>query len=495
MKASWPGSARAGCAQGTAKIALHPAPPFPHIAGALPWERIIAIALVLARTAVCAYRAATQSFVHDEAFSFNLFLSHRWRDIYFNHDAANHVLFSLLAKLSMTLFGVSTWAIRLPTVIASFFLMLGVWRLLESSQSRAVRWVAFAAIGLHPLILDFSVAARGYGLALALLTWTLYVVLMHEASPRADVLAGVLLGLGCAANFTVGFPAAGLLAALFLAGRGWDRLRRTLRVALPAAAVFYAVCRGALLSAELSNFYVGLPTLRGSLINLAISSIYASKRTGLFGTDNAAEFLAFFMVPAIMLFLAADSIREWRRGEARRILIPTAAGVAAAGIIAAHYLLGLMYPINRTGLALMLICGLAWALAAGNTPYRWLRGASLLAGALLAIQFATQFQVSYFQVWWYDRSTKEIARRVAEDSRGKPPGSTSIGATWIHQPALEYYRKVDHITALKPVERTMDTLITGQDYYVLHESDAHYSAAHGRTVLFSDPFAGVVLLK
>ena len=495
MKASWSGSGRAGCDQETAKIAVHPALPFPNIAGALPWERVIAIALVLARTAVCAYRAATQSFVHDEAFSFNLFLSHRWRDIYFNHDAANHVLFSLLAKLSMTLFGVSTWAIRLPAVVASFFLMLGVWRLLESSQSRAVRWVAFAAIGLHPLILDFSVAARGYGLALALLTWTLYVVRMHEASPRADILAGVLLGLSCAANFTVGFPAAGLLAALFLAGKGWDRLRRTLRVALPAAAVFYAVCRGALLSAELSNFYVGYATLRASLINLAISSIYALKRTGLFGTDNAAEFLAFFMGPAIMLFLAADSIREWRRGKAQRILIPTAAGVAAAGVIAAHYLVGLMYPINRTGLALMLIFGIAWALAAGNTPYRWLRGASLLAGALLAIQFATQFQVSYFQVWWYDRSAKEIARRVAEDSRGKPPGSTSIGATWILQPALEYYRKVDHITALRPVERTMDTLITGQDYYVLHESDAHYSAVHGRTVLFSDPFAGVVLLK
>jgi len=79
--------------------------------------------------------------------------------------------------------------------------------------------------------------------------------------------------------------------------------------------------------------------------------------------------------------------------------------------------------------------------------------------------------------------------------RGRPPGSISIGATWIHQPALEYYRTVDHITALRPVVRTMDTLITGQDYYVLHASDAHYSAAHGRTVLFSDSFAGVVLVK
>ncbi|HSR07490.1 MAG TPA: hypothetical protein VLM42_10085 [Bryobacteraceae bacterium] len=51
------------------------------------------------------------------------------------------------------------------------------------------------------------------------------------------------------------------------------------------------------------------------------------------------------------------------------------------------------------------------------------------------------------------------------------------------------------MTAFRPVERTVDTLTTGQDYYVLNESDPPYSTAKGRTVLFSDPFAGVVLLK
>jgi 4-amino-4-deoxy-L-arabinose transferase-like glycosyltransferase len=495
MNASWPGSARAGSSNATASIAADPARPSSPVAGSLRWERAVAIFLALARTALCVYRAATQSFVHDEAFSYNLFLSHSWRDLYRNYDATNHVLFSLLAKLSIKLFGISTWGLRLPTVIAGFFLMLGVWRLLESSKSRAVRWVAFVAIGLHPLILDFSVAARGYGLALALLAWALYQLRVHEASPRADILAGVLLGSSCSANLTVGFPAAGLLAALLLTGQGGDGLRRTLRVALPAAAVFCLVCGGALRSAGLNNFYVGFPTLRSSLINLALRSIYAYQRTGLFGTDKAAEFLAIFMAPAAALFLAVDSIREWRRGKAQKALVSIAAIVAAAGMIAAHYLVGLNYPIDRTGLAMMLLFGLAWALAAGNTPYRWLRGASLVAGILLAIQFATQFEVSYFEIWFYDRSTKEIARRIAEDSRGKPPGSISIGATWLYQPALEYYRTVDHMTSLRPVVRTFDTLIAGQDYYVLHGSDPHYSAAHGRTVLLSDPFAGVVLLK
>jgi 4-amino-4-deoxy-L-arabinose transferase-like glycosyltransferase len=490
------------------------------------YERTAAVSLALARTAVCAYRAATQSIVHDEAFSFNLFLSHSWHDAYFQYNAANHVLFSLLAKLSMALFGASEWVIRLPIVLAGFFLMLGVWRLLEFSESRAARWIAFVAIGLHPLILDFSVAARGYGLAMAFLAWTLYELRAHEARLGSDALAGVLLGLSCAASFTAGFPAAGLLAAVFLitphragsalqmtrnsmcfrrarlrcAGvflisRGWDRLRRPIRIALPAAAAFGAVCGGALLSVRLSDFFAGTPALHDSMINLAYGSIHATQRMGVFGTYKDAEYLAFALVPAVAVFLAAHTVREWRLGERRQILVPIALGFAAGGMIAAHYFFGLLYPIDRTGLAMMLLFALAWALAAGNASNPWLRRANLLAGALLAIQFATQFHTSYFQIWWYDRSTKEIAQRIAADSRGKPPDSVSIGATWIHQPALEYYRVVNHLKALEPVVRTPDTPVTGQDYYVLNVQDKRYSATRGRTVMFSDPFAGVVLVK
>ncbi len=158
-------------------------------------ERTLAIAIALIRTAVCAYRAATQSFVADEAFTFNTFVAGSWRNLYFQYEANNHLLFSLLSKLSMSIFGDSESALRLPSVIASFFLMIGVWCVLESVQSRAVRWVAFAAIALNPLMLDFSAAARGYGLAVALLVWALFAGITQRYKT-----AGILLGLAVSAN-------------------------------------------------------------------------------------------------------------------------------------------------------------------------------------------------------------------------------------------------------------------------------------------------------
>src|SRR5579863_2471210 len=124
-------------------------------------EQLAALAFVLARTAWCAWSAATQSLVHDEAQTFNTFLSGSWHDAYFLYTSNNHVLFSLLAKASLSVFGVSEFAMRLPTVLGGFFLMWGVWRVLERCERRSVRWIGFVAIGLHPLMLDFSIAARG----------------------------------------------------------------------------------------------------------------------------------------------------------------------------------------------------------------------------------------------------------------------------------------------------------------------------------------------
>jgi hypothetical protein len=114
---------------------------------------------------------------------------------------------------------------------------------------------------------------------------------------------------------------------------------------------------------------------------------------------------------------------------------------------------------------------------------------------LLAIQFATQFHTGYFQIWPYDRSTKVIAREIEKESADKPPGSVSIGATWIHQSALEYYRVHDRFAALKPVQRSEVTLVSGQDFYVLNEQDKNFASIHDHAILFSDPFAGVVLAK
>jgi hypothetical protein len=273
------------------------------------------------------------------------------------------------------------------------------------------------------------------------------------------------------------------------------RLGRTIGMGLLAAAPLVITCGGVLPILRVSNFYVGFPTIREACFDLVYKSILATPRAGLFGTSIIAYTLAFRIFPAIILFIAIASFVSWGRGVRRELVPAVTLGAAGMGMVGAHYAFGVKYPIDRTGLTLMLLFGIVWALAAGNTSNWLLRGANLVLAALLAIQFATQFHTSYFEVWWYDRSTKAIARMIEQEIGGKPPGSVSIGATWIHQPALEYYRVRDRVVALKPVQRRETTLVTGQDYYVLNQQDKNFAAAGDHTLLFSDPFAGVILAK
>lgn len=51
------------------------------------------------------------------------------------------------------------------------------------------------------------------------------------------------------------------------------------------------------------------------------------------------------------------------------------------------------------------------------------------------------------------------------------------------------------MAALQPVARSAITEVNGHDFYVLNKDDRFLPEALNRTILFSDPFAEVVLIK
>jgi hypothetical protein len=468
----------------------------------LALERRIALALVLLRTGLCAYRAATQSVVHDEAFCYNNFLYGSWSLPYRTYEAGNHVLFSLLAKASITLFGLSEITLRLPTVVAGFFWMWGVYRILERCDSRALRWAMFLALGLHPLLLDFSVAARGYGLALALLIWA-----MEYALRGRRHVAGMLLGLAISANFTMFLPYLALLGSLVLTEEGaWWRRRHPGEVRLPIlgplrfwpfvvwpATLVAAICGPALSVASRDNFIAGLPTIHDSLENMLVDSLVKRAGFGLIGSPAWIHFLQFVGLPVMSLLVTVLAVVVWRRGQRRKLVPALTLAISVFGLIVAHLLLKIAYPIERTGLYIVALAGIGWALVSGEFRNPWFRGANIALVCVIAVQFATQFDTKVFLIWDYDWMVKDVAHRIQMECRGKPPLSVSIGATWIHQPALEFYRQRDRILALQPVERLEHAPLTGHDYYVLSNPDKDAPAAQRLHVVLADPYWGMEL--
>jgi hypothetical protein len=140
--------------------------------------RIAALVLFGALLATNIYRAATQSIVHDEALTWQLYLSGPASAIFHYYDPNHHFLATILFRISTTLFGDSEFALRLPTVLAGAWFFWTVFRLCALVLGDGWLFlVGCAALTLNPLLLDFLVAARGYGLATAGLFWALYQML------------------------------------------------------------------------------------------------------------------------------------------------------------------------------------------------------------------------------------------------------------------------------------------------------------------------------
>jgi hypothetical protein len=441
--------------------------------------REFAYALLLAalRTGFCAYRGAHQSITIDEAYTFNRYLSGSWWDVWNYYEANNHVLYSILAKFSIQCFGLSELTLRLPSLLAGFFFIFGAFKILELAvQSRAIRWITLAALSLHPLLLDFSIAARGYGLGLAFLTWAIYFTMR-----RRYAAAGATLGLAISANLIMLFPAAGLLlAVVFVSSQ--DRWRNLAMIVAVAETIFVVICFGALRHAERNHFYIGEPQISEALRQNVYYSIRATAHSGLFGKDAAVRWIELLFLPAATLSVLAASARAARKERLIPLIILF---ICIAGILAAHFFANMNYPVDRMALHLYLLLALAWAIAADSPPR--FRIANLALAALLVMQFATQLQISQFGVWSEDAHDKEIARRIDQLSASKPPESVRISTSWWHQSTLEFYRVQMHMTAVQPIAWNSPTRFDGYDFYVLGGDDIQQMAAHNIRVLFRDP--------
>lgn len=90
------------------------------------WTLWIAALLLCLLFGVNVYRAETQSITVDEAFTHTRFVVPPFAAMHTFYDAGNHVLNTLLAKLSVSLFGVSELALRLPSLLGGLLYFAGL---------------------------------------------------------------------------------------------------------------------------------------------------------------------------------------------------------------------------------------------------------------------------------------------------------------------------------------------------------------------------------
>jgi uncharacterized membrane protein len=478
--------------------------------------RIIAKCMLAGLWCVCVYRAITQSLVHDETLTWQLYIDAPVSNIFQVFDANHHFLNTVLMRLCSAVFGMSEWALRLPALAGAALYFVAVYRLARTAFGEGFTFLlAVAALTLNPFTLDFMVAARGYGMALALLMWALatLICLFSSSEPlprRGLMLAGIALALSVTANLVFVFPAA-FLALTFIVLMA----RRSRAAAKPAPEqkakrkkapqppaknpvwrwfVLPAVCVGVLFfilapfsSATQASFYAGAATISESLRSLAsIALEHGGPLRESSIMHVCRDVAAFVLAPVLLLAGLWIGVRR-RDGVLLLAAIPAAA--SALAWLGLHWIADLPYPMDRTGIYFVPLLTIV-LIRMTTVPARVASiGAYALATAAVLL-FVLQFDTRKFVVWEYDADTRQLAQEIAK-RRAPNASAVHVGGSWQLEPSLNFYRSKYNWTWMEPVTRQAAN--APADFYALIPQDREANRAQGLARLWEGPVSHTIL--
>lgn len=219
-------------------------------------------ALALFAAAWIVFRAATQSITLDEANTF-LFWVNTPDASHWAPHSNNHVLNSLLMRLSVFLAGSSHLALRAPALLGGFLYIGAAYRLTHILSSGVFhRLLIFTCLVFNPFVMDYLVAARGYGLAAAFYLLALIQLLRNNPTPRSAIFVSVCTALSFSANFSTAYAVAILwLAATWRFAIQNKNPRLVPYLTLPGAAIVLALCGHALTHYDKSHLIWGADSL------------------------------------------------------------------------------------------------------------------------------------------------------------------------------------------------------------------------------------------
>lgn len=436
---------------------------------------VAALALTAFLFLTTVYRASTQSITIDEAYTYSQFVARPLGAAMSEYDANNHVLYTLLARVSAHLFGASELTLRLPALAGALLFFAALVKLLRqlAAASSLLLPLGVALVGANTYVLDLLPLARGYGLALGLFTLALALFAKPGAPPAA---AGIALGLSVAANLTFLFPAVAVAAAILWLERSAAAWRFAAAAVLSAAPLLALP----LSHATRDHFYFGTDSLANSLASLAAASLTHN------WNERGGPVPAGSVIAAAVLMATIVAGLAWRR--TRRTLFLLAATVAGSALllIAAHYATGLPYPYGRTGFYWILLFGVG--LIALAPLHRAAQGIAIGVTLAAVYCYAAAWSPRFTTDWQFDAGSREIAERIEALSQQRRHQPVRVAASDLLAPSLDFYRVTRGWTWMQRVQREEPF-----DYYVVIGADREWAERAGLQILLDHPVAGSAL--
>lgn len=364
----------------------------------------------------------------------------------------NHILNSILIKISTGIFGINAISGRLPNLLCGFlylFLVYKISKLLFKNNTLALV-LSYSFFVLNPFLFEFFTLARGYGIAAAFLLACIYAMLAYYYKPAKKyvvlfALSGFLMVM---ANFSflTSFAALQIMAFTYLMyKREWKYL--------------LLIGAGIILTASFS----ALPIIRmnqtdqfvywegGSFVEKTIKSLWYT-----FKYDAPLSYLSernWFLL-LFFVFIAEFVLSIIQRKN--KLLAPFASWLLLLTVLInlmQHYLIETPFLENRTALQYVVL----YALVLLSLFYRvfvWNKTAFYALAfpvmLFLVVHFKHSYNTKFAYEWRYDQNTIDLIQYL--DRYDDFVLQTDLNTHWLFQPSFNFYTKTQYLDWLHLVE-------------------------------------------
>lgn len=427
------------------------------------------------------YRAIHLSITYDETWLVDLSSQSVW-DIMFHpnnfHSANNHVLNTLLVKLSLLIFPISEWSIRMPNVLSFVLFYIASIRMAKHiSLNKKLQLFFVIAMNSMPFVIDFFSLSRGYGLALALQMLSLSCMLHFLTSKNERQVffsfgfaflavmsnftwLNYLIPLWLVYNFSLKFRGELILFKNFL------RLNRIPIFILTPTLILSL--KPILFLSKQNEFQWGANAWIDSFHHLAKD----------FNYSDSFVWAVFAQVFLFLLFLwiGINMITKYIKTNHTDTIFSFVMMLLLSIIlftIMQRLLLGTRYMDGRK--ALMYFVFIPFLLLKTilfiSEKFKHTNIILYLFGAVLTVHFFFSVKINSIREWEYDSDSKEVAKYIAEHPI---EGFQGVGVNWLFSPSLTFYNRYKFEHKIEPILKIDDALQRDSlAYYYIFNSDAH----------------------
>jgi Dolichyl-phosphate-mannose-protein mannosyltransferase len=463
---------------------------------------IVNIAIFLISVLLLIYsilRATSLSFTIDESISYNVFVPLKFMDIvsFKIAIANNHMINTLFMKYISVLFGSNELLLRLPSILSHLVYIVFSYKIIKKIASPVILLAGFLLLNLNPYLLDFFSLARGYAMAVAFTVVSIYFLLNYiEFSKAKNITWSLIFAvLAVLSNFTLLIFFISLITVFniyWIVSQSHYNLSEIIKKNIPVficsivlIIIMFEPIRKLI---KFKEFYDGgtISFWSDTVGSLISASLYGQSYwlTAFLFIRYLIAFCSLILIITFVYKTYKTKLKIFNDKVSVTILLLF---ISILVPVAQHILLKSYFPINRMALVYIPLFFIPIILFISDAAKSYKMKLLILPVMLIFAGVVTyhtfrSLNTSYALYWKFDADTKNMLSDLEIRVKNDNKSSIKLGAMWLYEPAINYYRVAKKYTWLEKVRD--DTYKNPDfDYYYLADTCLVYAKSLNKPVV------------